>query len=67
MSWRENLDWIRWSLAKSSGCPWRRKKKGEQDWRMMQLCTKWREDRSYHTAQVGPGDKGRKKIKKGID
>ena len=40
------------------------KQKEEQDWRMMQLCAKLRGDGSYHTAQVGPGDRGRKKIKK---
>ena len=27
----------RWSLANSSGWPWRQKKKEEQDWRMMLL------------------------------
>ena len=27
----------RWSLGNSSGWPWRRKKKEEQDWRMIQL------------------------------
>ena len=37
MSWRETYDWRRWSLANSSGWPWRQKKKEEQDWRMMQL------------------------------
>ena len=62
-----------WSLANSSGWPWRWKKNAEQDWRMVQLPngtgwpwrwmkkkSKTREDGSYHTAQVGPGDRGRK-------
>ena len=61
-------------LANTSGWPWRRKKKEEQDWRMMQYQTaqvghgdgrrklsKTGEDGRYHTAQVGPGDRGRKK------
>ena len=26
-----------WSIANSSGWPWRQKKKEEQDWRMLQL------------------------------
>ena len=68
MSWRENYDRRMWSLANSSGWPWRRKKKEEQDWRMMQLPngsgwhwirlrkkSKTGEDGSYHTAQVGSG------------
>ena len=51
--------------------------KEEQDWRMMQLPNgqvghgdrrrmkcKTGEDGSYHTAQVGPGDRGRKKSQK---
>ena len=59
--------------------PWRWKKKEEQDWRMMQLpnSSVWRRDRrrkksksgeddSYHSAQVGPGDRVRKKSKKWI-
>ena len=37
MRWRENSDWRRQSLANSSSWPWRRKKKEEQNWRMMQL------------------------------
>ena len=66
-------------VANSSGWPWRQKKKEEQDWRMMQLPNdsgwSWRqmkkenktgEDGNYHTAQVGPGDGGRKKSKKRI-
>ena len=64
MSWREAYDWRRWSLANSSGWPWRQKKKEEQDWRMMQLPNgsgwPWRwtkksktgEDVSYYTAQL---------------
>ena len=67
----------KWSLANSSGWPWRRKIKEEQDWRMIQLPNnqvghgdgrrkkcKTGEDGSYHTAQVGIGDRGRKKSKK---
>ena len=46
MSWRAIKDWRRWSLANSSGWPWRQKKKEEQDWRMLQL---------PETAQVGHG------------
>ena len=34
---RNLRDWRRWSLANSSGWPWRQKKKEEQDSRMMQL------------------------------
>ena len=68
------------SLANSSGWPWREKKISQQNWRMMDLpnCSGWPwrrtmkesktgEDGRYHTAQVGPGDRGRKKsIKKWI-
>ena len=51
-------------------------KKEEEDWRMMQLPngsgwprrkkSKTGENGSYHTAQVGPGDRGRRKSKKGM-
>ena len=68
------------SLAYSSGWQWREKKIEQQSWKMMDLpnCSGWPwrrtmqekqdgEDGRYHTAQVGPGDRGRKKsIKKWI-
>ena len=66
--------------SKQLGWPWRLKKIEVQNWRMMQLLngsvghgdgrrqkSKTGEDGSNHTAQVGPGDRGRKKRKKGMD
>ena len=44
-------------LPNGSGSPWRPMKKEKQD----------RRNGSYHRAQVGPGDRGRKKSKKGMD
>ena len=44
-------------LPNGSGMPWRRMKKEKQAG----------ENVSYHTAQVSPGDRGRKKSKKGMD
>ena len=41
-------------LPNGSGWPWRQTKKE----------SKTGEDGSYHTAQVGPGDRGKKKSKK---
>ena len=77
LSWRENLDWRRWSL----GWPRRWKKKEKQGWRRMvatkrhKLAMETDEERKarldkmvvYHTAQVDPGNRGRKKSKNGLD
>ena len=45
-------------LPNGSSWPWRRTKKRR---------SKTREDGSYHTAQIGLGDRGRKKSKNGLD
>ena len=45
------------AATKQLRLPWRQMKKEKQDWR------RWLQ----HTAQVGPGDRGRKKSKKGMD
>ena len=57
MSWRETLNWRRWSIANSSGWLWRQKKKEDKTG---ECC-------SYQTAQFGHGDGQRKKIKTGED
>ena len=56
MSWRETLNWRRWSIANSSGWLWRRRKKSKTG----ECC-------SYQKAQFGHGDGQRKKIKTGED
>ena len=56
METEEEQDLRMMQLPNGSGWPWRRTKKED----------KTGEDGSYHTAQVGPGDRGRKKSKKWI-
>ena len=47
--------------TKLSSWPWRRTKKEKQDW------SKTGEDGGYHTAQIGLGDRRRKKSKNRLD
>ena len=54
---REEEDWRMIQLPNGSGSLWRPMKKEKQD----------RRNGSYHRAQVGPGDRARKKRKKGMN
>ena len=54
---KEKKDWRMIQLPNGSGSPWRPMKKEKQD----------RRNGSNHRAQVGPGDRGRKKSKRGMD